>query len=218
MMNFKKLFLTAATAVVWASIQPGTLSAQTSGVGTDGYTRVLWRGTDGRVSVWKVDANLQYSDSKVHGPFDGWTPLSLAVSSNNRTYLLWRNTNGSASIWWLDQNLGYGYSVSTDAYPGWLPETLSVSTASPYDIRVIWKNTNGSLSIWTFNADLVYQNAQGYPAYFGYDPGPASAAVKGQLLRNQSSPSSDGDARAAAAMKAQGPSVIIPMPQIPMPQ
>src|SRR4051794_29409323 len=158
MMNLKRLFLVAAAVIVWASIQPGTLSAQTSGVGSDGYTRVLWRATNGSVSVWKVDGSLNYVDSHIYGPYDGWTPLSLAVSSNNRTYLLWRSTDGKATLWWLDENLVFGNSVITDPYYGWIPETLSISTASPYDLRVIWKNTNGSVSIWSFNADLIYQN------------------------------------------------------------
>src|SRR4051794_20766324 len=58
----KRLLIVAAGAVVWASVHPSIMSAQTSGVGTDGYTRVLWRATNGSVSVWKVDANLNYVD------------------------------------------------------------------------------------------------------------------------------------------------------------
>src|SRR5436305_8253291 len=197
----RELLLAAARALVWTSVYPCNMSAQTSGVGNDGYTRVLWRATNGSVSVWKVDANLNYVDSHTYGPYDGWAPLSLAVGSNNRTYLLWRNTNGQASVWWLDENLGFGNSVSTDPYYGWIPETLSVSNASPYDLRVIWKNTNGSVSMWILNADLTYLNAKAYGPYFGYDPGTAAAAVKGLSARSQASSSKDGDARADAAMK-----------------
>jgi len=209
----KKFLLAATSAVVWASVHPFDMSAQTSGVGTDGYTRVLWRATDGSVSVWKVDANLNYVDSHVYGPYDGWSPLSLAVNSNNRTYLLWRNTSGQAAIWWLDQNLGFGNSVNTDPYYGWIPETLSVSPASPYDLRVIWKNTNGSVSMWVLNADLTYLNARAFGPYFGYDPGPAAAALKAPLSQNQGSASRDGDARAAAAMAPQRSPTVGPVHQ-----
>jgi hypothetical protein len=212
-MRCKELMLAAASAVVWASVYPSNLSAQTSGVGTDGYTRVLWRATNGSVSVWKVDADLNYVDSHVYGPYDGWTPLSLAVSSNNRTYLLWRNTSGQANVWWLDQNLGFGNSVSTDPYYGWIPETLSVSPVSPNDLRVIWKHTNGSISIWVLNADLTYLNAKVFGPYFGYDPGPAAAVVKVPLLQGQASTSRDGDARAAAAMKPERSSTTGPVHQ-----
>jgi hypothetical protein len=208
----KELLLAAATAAVWISAQPRTLSAQTSGVGSDGNTRVLWRATNGSVSVWKVDPNLTYIDSHIYGPYDGWSPLSLAVSSNNRTYLLWRNTSGQAAIWWLDQNLNFGNSVNTDPYYGWIPETLSVGTASPFDLRVIWKNTNGSVSIWVLNADLTYLNARAYGPYYGYDPGPA-AALKAPLSQNQASASRDGDARAAAAMSTQRNRIAGPSPQ-----
>src|SRR5947209_6261721 len=208
----KELILAAATAVVWASVHPSNLSAQTSGVGSDGYTRVLWRATNGSVSVWKVDSNLNYTDSHIYGPYDGWTPLSLAVSSNNRTYLLWRNTSGQAAIWWLVQHLEFGNSVNTDPYYGWIPEIISVSTGAPYDLRVIWKNTNGSVSMWVLSADLTYLNAKAFGPYFGYDPGPA-AALKAPLAQNQGSVSQDGDARAAAAMKAQGSPTVGPMRQ-----
>jgi hypothetical protein len=45
---------------MWTVIQSGTVSAQTSGVGGDGYTRNFWIGTDGRISVWKLDPNLNF--------------------------------------------------------------------------------------------------------------------------------------------------------------
>jgi len=45
--SLKKLFLMAASVVIGAAvIQPATLPAQTSGVGGDGFTRLLWRGTE----------------------------------------------------------------------------------------------------------------------------------------------------------------------------
>src|SRR4051794_14365399 len=207
----KPLLMAAVGAVVWASVHPSIMSAQTSGVGSDGNTRVLWRATNGSVSVWKVDASLNYVDSHIYGPYDGWTPLSLAVSSNNRTYLLWRNTNGQAALWWLDENLAFGNSVTTGPYYAWIPETLSVSTANPYDLRLIWKNTNGSVTMWILNADLTYLNSRAYGPYFGYDPGPAGAAVKAPL--SQGLPSRDGDARAAAAMQAQRDATKVSMPQ-----
>jgi len=160
-----------------------------------------------------VDGNLNYIDSHIYGPYDGWTPLSLAVSSTNRTYLLWRNTSGQAAVWWLDQDLGFGNSVSTDPYYGWIPETLSVSTGFPYDLRVIWKNTNGSLSMWVLNADLTYLNSRAFGPFFGYDPGPAAAALKAPLSQKLGSVSRDGDARAAAAMQGQRSHTAMPMPQ-----
>ena len=205
----KQLLMAVAGAVVWASVDPSIMSGQTSGVGSDGNTRVLWRATNGSVSVWKVDADLNYIDSHVYGPYDGWTPLSLAVSTTNRTYLLWRSTKGEASLWWLDQNLTFGNAVTTDAYYGWIPETLSVSPANPYDLRLIWKNTNGSVSMWILNADLTYLNSKVHGPYFGYDPGPAAA--KRPLLQDPAS--RDGDARAAAAMNTPKSVTTGPKPQ-----
>ena len=70
----KDSLLGAASAVVLACVYPINMSAQTSGVGTDGYTRLLWRATNGSISVWKVDSNLNYADSHIYGPYDRWTP------------------------------------------------------------------------------------------------------------------------------------------------
>jgi len=53
----KKLLLVAAAAItIWAFIQ--SASAQNSGIGGDSFTRLLWRGTDGSVALYKLDPNL----------------------------------------------------------------------------------------------------------------------------------------------------------------
>jgi hypothetical protein len=56
----KRLLAIVAAFAMWTVIQSGTVSAQTSGVGGDGYTRNFWIGTDGRISVWKLDPNLNF--------------------------------------------------------------------------------------------------------------------------------------------------------------
>ena len=121
----KKLLITAAIATMWTAIAPGVLSAQTSGVGCDGYTRFLWRGTDSRISLWRVDGNLNNSFGIQYGPYDGWVPVALTVLCNNYTYVMWKYTDGSISLWKVDPNLNYVTSRVYGPYAGWIPESLS---------------------------------------------------------------------------------------------
>src|SRR4051812_43563893 len=78
-MIHKKLFPIAALVIASTAFQFGAASAQTSGVGGDGYTRILWRGTDSSVSIWKVDGALNFSSYRAYGPYDCWTPIALTT-------------------------------------------------------------------------------------------------------------------------------------------
>jgi hypothetical protein len=96
----RKLFFMAAATAMWlAAIQPGVLSAQTSGVGGDGFTRLLWRGTNGSISLWKLDGNLNEMGVHVYGPFPDYDPIAITAAANSYTYVLWRNTDNSISLW-----------------------------------------------------------------------------------------------------------------------
>jgi hypothetical protein len=76
----RKLFALAAFAAM-SAFETGAF-AQTSGVGSDGQTRILWRGTDGSVSLWNVDASLNYLAYHAYGPYDGWIPIALTTAPN----------------------------------------------------------------------------------------------------------------------------------------
>ena len=56
--RLSRLLTLMMTVAALSAIQPGIVSAQTSGVGSDGFTRILWRGTDGKISLWKLNASL----------------------------------------------------------------------------------------------------------------------------------------------------------------
>jgi hypothetical protein len=57
--------------------------------------RILWRRADGRISLWRVDAQGNQVNFKEHGPFGGWTPLNCA--NNN---VLWRHDDGQFRSGW----------------------------------------------------------------------------------------------------------------------
>jgi hypothetical protein len=172
MSRWKRLLVIVAWVALWTAIQPSTVSAQTSGVGGDGYTRNFWIGTDGRISVWKLDPNLNFVASHDYGPYAGYSPIALTVAHNNNTYVLWRYSDGSISLWLLDPNLNYVTSHLYGPYPGNTAVGLSVATdGTTNNFRVIWRYTDGSLSVWTVDQSLNFVNAANYGPIFGYEPG-----------------------------------------------
>jgi hypothetical protein len=188
MMNaFKKLLAVVAAITMWATIQPGTASAQSSGIGGDGVTRILWTGTDGRISLWKLGG-----PSAAYGPYDGWIPVAITTRNDNKTVVLWRRTDGLMTVWLVDTNLNYISQVYFGPYYGWVPESLSVDTNGNDWIRVIWKETQGSVSVWFLDGNLVYQGSNVYGPYFGWNPAVAGNAAA----------SSPANTKAAAGMTA----------------
>ena len=66
----KLLFMAASAMAAWVTIQP--VFAQTSGVGADGATRLLWRGTDNRANIYKLDSNLNLVTYQEFEAVDEW--------------------------------------------------------------------------------------------------------------------------------------------------
>ena len=169
----KTFFAIATTIALLGAIQPGIGSAQTSGVGSDGITRLMWRGTDGTFSLWRLDQNLNFMNYKVFGPVYEWTPVALTVGSDNNTYVMWRHTtNGAPAIWRIDPNGNFAPGPELQPTPGWIPESLSISQDGRNNLRVIWKCTNGRLSVW--DVDHTTLQLRSYKAFlpqFGYDAG-----------------------------------------------
>jgi hypothetical protein len=176
MSAFKKLLAVVAAITMWATIQPGTLSAQTSGIGGDANTRVLWKGTDSRISLWKLDPNLNFVTAQGYGPYNGWVPVAITTANNNNTYVLWRRTDGVITVWLVDANLNFQFSKSYGPYFGWTVESISVDTNGHDWCRLIWKETQGTISVWSLNENLDLVTSAVYGPYFGFDPAAAAAA------------------------------------------
>jgi WD40 repeat protein len=166
----KKLLVVTAVTFVSMAVQPGILSAQTSGLGTDGFTRVLWKATDGSISLWKFDASLNSVGSpKNYGPFGGFVPVAMTTAPSNETYVLWKSTDGSISIWRLNADLDFLTSRAYGPFTGWIAQGLSTGPGNR--LRLIWRYTTGILSIWDLDAGMTLANARMYGPFFGYDPG-----------------------------------------------
>jgi hypothetical protein len=165
----KKLMAAVATLALCAGIN-GTAYAQSHGVAGDGTNRLLWKGTDGRVSLWKLDANLNYATSKEYGPYTYWHPIGITVARNNTTYLTWKYYDGSVSIWALDTNLNLINSHVYGPYAGWTPKDLSVetTTTNTSGFRLHWKYYDGTETVWQLDQNLNYVTSKPYGPYFGY--------------------------------------------------
>lgn len=212
---------TAAVTIAWAVIQPGLLCAQNSGVAGDGTMRLMWRGTDSHISLWKFDASngINFTAYREHGPYNGWQPIALTTANNNNSYVLWRHTNGSISLWLVDANLNYVTSRVYGPYDGWIAESVSVETIGGVNkdrFRVIWRNTSGAVSVWIVDANLNLVNSHVHGPFFGWTPSSGtSSSLRASVLDTApdgAAFSGQADPKAAAAMALpSGPST--PMPE-----
>jgi hypothetical protein len=175
-----KLVLMLGLATVWGLLSPAIMSGQTSGMGMDGITRVLWQGPNSSIAVWKLDSNLNFVKGVAYGTTDGWIPVALTVGNDNYTRVMWRSTEGALALWGLDPDLNFVSSYAYGPYPGWLPVSFSVNAAG--EDTVIWRETDGRMGVWMLSPDqsTVLLNV-GYPnATFGYVPaGPDAARSRG---------------------------------------
>jgi hypothetical protein len=87
---------TTGAAGVWRQLHDGTLTSAVYGPFAgwqpdaialsqavrdyqDHYSRVLWRHTNGAISLWKLGSTGNLVKSFVYGPFSGWTVVDLTV-------------------------------------------------------------------------------------------------------------------------------------------
>jgi hypothetical protein len=166
MVRFKSIAF-AVIAAIALGLHPGAASAQTSGLGGDGYTRTMWIGTDGSISLWKLDAALSFVGSHNYGPYPGWRPVALMTTPNNTSYVLWNYTDDTATIWVVDANLNFVTSRNFGPIVDWTAFALGLDING--NLRLSWKSTVGQLSQWTFDASLnVIAYSPIYGPYFGW--------------------------------------------------
>jgi hypothetical protein len=173
----KLCLLAVAAAISSASVQPGAALAQTSGMGSDGNTRFLWRAANNEISLWDADANLSAFASIVYGPYAGWTPVAMTAGLNNYTYVLWTYANGAVGIWLVDPNLNFVNIAVYGPYLGWTGESLSTGTSST-NLRLLWKRTDGMLAIYSLDQNLNFLKGALYGPYFGWNPAPVGQALR----------------------------------------
>ena len=197
----------AFTCISAASAIPAF--AQTTGVGDDEETSLMWKGFDSSVALWRLDPSLTtVVASQNYGPYIGYTPIALTTDLFSESHIAWSYTDGSISLWTLDSAMNYLSSETFGPYAGWNVTGLS---ADPFSgsIRLVWRNTNGSVSIWAVNSDGNIDSDILLGPLSGYLPSSRRRAVATSVRKIRRAPSERYVARgkppkeaAAAAMEA----------------
>lgn len=98
---------------------------------------LLWReSTSGKFSLWSLNADGSKRSYVEHGPFAGWTPISMA---NNR--ILWRHTSNKISLWRIDDNGNQVSYVEHGPFADWIPVNYDNN-------RILWRHTSGQIALW----------------------------------------------------------------------
>jgi hypothetical protein len=171
-MNARQKLLAAAVATaMWAVIQPGPLSAQTSGVGGDGETRLLWRHpTNGSIFIQALDTTLHHIRfSSVFNPPLGMHVVAITTAANSNTYILWTRTDGTISLWLLNPVLNFVTSKVYGPFPFLAAEGLSADTANATNgFRIIWRY----ISPGQLGAELTWRMDQNLNQVVAFPQGP----------------------------------------------
>jgi hypothetical protein len=167
----KRLLAMAAGVTMWATLQPGTVSAQNSGIGGDGFTRLMWRSTNYSIALWNLDANLNVTGSLDYGPYVGWIPIAMTTNSLSYTYVLWRRTDGAINLWELDPVFNMVNQHIYGPYTGWIAKGLSAGTGGGANLRVVWRYTDGTATVWNVDSNLNFVSSQVYGPFSGWDAG-----------------------------------------------
>jgi hypothetical protein len=134
-------------------------SAQTTGVGDDGETGLMWKGFDSSITLYRLDPTLTFiAADERYGPYVGYTPIAMTTDAFSDSHVVWSYTDGSISFWTLDASMNYVSSEAFGPYFGWNATGLSADPISG-GIRIVWKNINGAVAIWVVDADGTVDTA-----------------------------------------------------------
>jgi Astacin (Peptidase family M12A) len=103
-------------------------------------SKILWRHTTGKISLWTVNKLGNHLIDLQYGPFPGFTAVNYADGK-----ILWRHTDGRISLWTVDS---LGRHVS-DIQHGPFSGFTGVNYA---DGKILWRHTTGKISLWTVDS------------------------------------------------------------------
>ena len=118
--------------------------------------RILWRNTNGNVSLWLTNAVGDLISGREYAPGNEWTTLGM---TENR--ILWRHNDSRAVLWVLDETGNITGSITHGPYPGWTP----VSYANN---RIVWRHNDGRVSLWNVDSNGNLISGKEYGPYAGW--------------------------------------------------
>lgn len=90
-----------------------SLDAQKTG---DGTSRIAWKNTGARLSLWKTDRAGKRASYTNFGPYPKFSPRAIALDPSGKTRVLWNHTSGGSDVRTVDAD-GSVASVSSYNYP-----------------------------------------------------------------------------------------------------
>lgn len=118
--------------------------------------RFIWRHTDGRIAIWRVDGASNHLEHKDYGPFAGWTAINY---SDNK--LLWRHTDEHISLWSFDGGVNQVQFKEHGPFAGW-------SAVNYADGKILWRHADGRISLWQVNDNGDYLTHKEYGPFPGF--------------------------------------------------
>jgi Ca2+-binding RTX toxin-like protein len=133
----------------------------------NGKTDILWKNTDGTISVWTMDGTTNTAGA-VFGPYTGWSVFDgrSDLNGDGKTDLVWNNTDGSVSLWTMDGTTNTS-SALFGPYSGWSLFDSRADFNGDGKNDLVWKHTDGSVSLWQMNGTVNTTSARFGP-YSGW--------------------------------------------------
>jgi FG-GAP-like repeat/Cysteine-rich secretory protein family len=126
--------------------------------GSDRKSDILWRNSNGAISVWQMDGYTVQSPGLIGSLTSDWVIQDTGdFNADGKSDILWRNANGAISIWQMN-----GSTVQSAPLLGTLGNGWVIQDAADFNgdgkSDILWRNANGAISIWQMNGSTV-QNA-----------------------------------------------------------
>jgi hypothetical protein len=140
----------------WLMTIPPDWNWNTQGIGDfngDGRTDILWRATNGDVSIWYVgNTPGSFTPHEIGIIANDWTIQGTGdFNGDNRDDILWRNSiSGDVGVWYMNSTPGsYSWQDLMTIPPG---GNWNIQGTGDFDgdgrSDILWRNTNGDTSIW----------------------------------------------------------------------
>jgi len=121
----------------------------------DGKADLLWRYTDGTVSLWQMDGATVTSSTSLGAVDPSWSIVGLAdFNGDNREDIVWRNADGTVSIWLMDGGSFIGGGTVYNPGPTWKVAGMGDFNGDG-KADLLWRNDDSSIAIWNMNGNAL---------------------------------------------------------------
>ena len=138
----------------------------------NGHSDILWRNTNGAVSVWNATTSVGFQEgSLLTAPVDrSWHIVGIGdFDGDGRDDILWRNDNGQITVW---TGNGAASGFDTHRLEASAPTDWHVVAVGDYNgdhvSDILWRNDAGAISIWNATGTGWQQNTY-FDASVGHD-------------------------------------------------